>query len=65
MSRATLCFELPEEEHEFRTATRAAELAAAINDALQHIRARLKYGEVSDEVRQELEAIRDLLPGDL
>lgn len=63
--KAVLSFQLPDEECEFRTAARAGELAAAINDALQHIRARLKYGEVSDEVRQELEAIRDLLPGDL
>lgn len=63
--RAILSFNLPEEEYEFRQAARASELAAAINDALQHIRARLKYGEVSDEMRQELEAVREILPGDL
>lgn len=63
--KATLTFSLPEEEYEFRQASRASELSAAIQDALQHIRARLKYGEVSDEVRQELEAIREILPGDL
>lgn len=60
--KATLEFTLPEEQYEFELAASASNLQARIDEALIHIRYRLKYEEgVSESVRQALEQVRTFL----
>lgn len=60
--KATLEFNLPEEQDEFELASSASELRGKIDEALIHIRYRLKYEEgVSESVRDALEQVRGFL----
>jgi hypothetical protein len=58
---AILRFRLPEEQTEFNAAMQGREAKAAIWAVDQHCRNILKHGEPSEETRQQLEQIRDLL----
>jgi hypothetical protein len=61
MPHAILRFRLPEEQTEFNAAMQGREAKAAIWAVDQHCRNILKHGEPSEETRQQLEQIRDLL----
>jgi hypothetical protein len=58
---AILRFRLPEEQTEFTAAMQGADAKAAIWAVDQHCRGVLKHGEPSEETRQQLEQIRELL----
>jgi len=60
--RATLGFALPEEQEEHYTAINAWKYRGALEGLLnQHIRSQLKYGEITDEVREALEKVREFV----
>ena len=59
--KAILEFNLPEEREEHALACRARDLDAALCDVRRHVRDRLKYADLSDLARAELETVRALL----
>lgn len=59
--KGTLIFKLPEEEVEFRDAQKGGEYSAYAHEYDDYLRSRLKYEELSDEVRQALQGARDKL----
>jgi hypothetical protein len=61
MPHAILRFRLPEEQTEFTAAMQGADAKAAIWQVDQHCRSILKHGEPSEETRQQLEQIREML----
>lgn len=61
MPKATLSFSLPEEQHEFETATNGGSYLAALQELDNYLRGRLKYEELSEEVDAALQAARDKL----
>lgn len=64
---ATLEFDLadPDDEREHRYALAGREALIALEAIEQHIRGRIKHGEIGDEARRELEEIRALIPYEL
>ena len=46
--KATITFNLPEEEHEYRNAVEGAKMRSILWDVDQWLRAKLKYEELSD-----------------
>jgi hypothetical protein len=67
MAIAILRYDLADadDEREHRYALAGREALIALEKIDETIRARLKYGELGAEARQELEAIRDQLPHEL
>ena len=63
--KAILEFNLPEDQAQHLLAISAPELYSACVEVEQAIRSKLKHGDLSDETRAELEAIRALLPAAL
>jgi hypothetical protein len=61
MPHVILRFRLPEEQSEFTAAMQGADAKAAIWQVDQYCRSILKHGEPSEETRQQLEKIRQLL----
>ena len=61
MPHVILRFRLPEEQTEFTAAMQGADAKAAIWQVDQYCRSILKHGEPSEETRQQLEKIRQLL----
>jgi predicted nucleic acid-binding OB-fold protein len=61
VSIASLHFFLPRENQEFLAASCAGRLTSAIDEISQHIRSRIKYQELGDEARSELELVRAVL----
>lgn len=59
--KAILEFSLPEESHEFELATSAGRMGSVIEETLNHIRSRLKYGGLTHEAFKELEEVREIL----
>jgi len=59
--RAILEFQLPEEEEEFRLASYAGAIFQALHDVDLALRNRVKYGDLPDRARNELQSIRDVL----
>lgn len=63
--KATLEFNLPEDDHEFRVASSAQELASALWDVEQLLRSAVKYGRdplaTIQECRSRIAEIRDKL----
>lgn len=60
--KATIEFDLPEEEFEFQAATRAKDLAACIFRYMEDLRSRYKYNEqLSEDAHKELEYCRGAL----
>lgn len=57
--KATLEFNLPEEQEAFDGACNADVWEAATRAALEKIRSRLKYGEPTEEERKALEDVRE------
>lgn len=57
--KASIEFTLPEEREEHETAINGWRYRLAINDVMEHVRARLKYGEdLTEEASKELEQVR-------
>jgi hypothetical protein len=67
MATATLRYDLSDadDEREHRYALAGREALIALETIREAIRARLKYGELGEEARRELEAIREQLPHEL
>ena len=61
MPHAILRFRLPDEQVEFNAAMQGREAKATIWTVDQHCRGILKHGEPSEETRQQLEQIREML----
>lgn len=61
MSKAILEFSLPDEKPEFEQAVKGAHYDYALHELDQHLRARLKYEDLSEEVREALEKVREKL----
>ena len=61
MPHVILRFRLPDEQTEFTAAMQGADAKAAIWQVDQYCRSILKHGEPSEETRQQLEQIRQLL----
>jgi hypothetical protein len=59
---ATLTFTLPEEAEEFRLASNAGALAAALQTIDQELRQLIKYGDISEELSARLTDIRLAIP---
>ena len=67
MATAILKYDLsdPDDEREHRYAIAGRDALCALEGIQQAIRAKLKYGEISDETRRALEEIREELPHEL
>ncbi len=67
MATAILRYDLSDadDEREHRYALAGREALCALDTIQQAIRSRLKYGELGEEARRELEAIRESLPHEL
>jgi len=67
MATALLRYDLSDadDEREHRYALAGREALIALESIRESIRARLKYGEISDETRRVLEEIREELPHEL
>lgn len=61
MSHVILRFRLPDEQPELNAAMQGADAKAVIWAVDQHCRSILKHGEPSEETRQQLEQIREML----
>ena len=61
MPRATLTFELPDEQMELMQAVHAGEMSATIHELDQKLRSILKYGEPSEETAKLAGEIRQML----
>ena len=67
MATAILKYDLsdPDDEREHRYAMAGRDALIALETIREAIRSRLKYSEIGEEARRELEAIRDQLPHEL
>lgn len=59
--KATLEFNLPEEQEDFKTAAKAGETMSVVEDVLNYIRSRLKYANLPETSTEELREIRSRL----
>ena len=59
--KATLEFTLPDEEAEYRIATKARMYHSALCEVSNAVRTRLKYGNLGDEVNTVLRELQQLL----
>jgi hypothetical protein len=59
--KATLEFQLPEDQAEFTAATQGQQAKAALWDIAQHCRGVLKHGEPSKELEHHIRLIRDMI----
>ena len=56
--KATIEFDLPQEQHEYQIAVAAPELYSALCDIDSYLRNEIKHGNSSDEVKKFAETIR-------
>lgn len=61
MMKNTIEFNLPEDREELQIALRAGEVISIVEETLNYIRQKLKYGELKQEATSELEAVRSML----
>lgn len=59
--KAQLTFNLPDEQEEFQNALDGTSLALAIHEIDQYMRSELKHAELTDEVHDKVQEIRDEL----
>lgn len=62
MPRATLTYNLPDEQGDFDAARQGAEAKRVLWEIDQRCRSLVKYGEPTDEARRMAEEIRELIP---
>lgn len=65
MPKATLTFQLPEEQAEFDAACRARQAISALWDIDQACRSLLKHGEPTEAESALAERIREMIPSEL
>ena len=66
MPIATLEFDLPDEQTEFRSATQGSQAKGILWDIDQRCRALIKYNDAaSDDARRLAEEIRGMIPAEL
>lgn len=63
--KATLEFQLPEDEAEFGLAVDAPRLFSALVQIRDHVRSRRKHGDPDESALRELDALWELIPFDL
>lgn len=61
--KATLTFNLPEEEHEYMNAVEGAKMRSILWDLDQWLRSKLKYEELSDGQYDAFKETRDHIRG--
>lgn len=61
MAKAILEFNLPEEKEEHLNALYGTSYKIALEEMDNHFRCRLKYEDISEEVREALQNARDIL----
>lgn len=59
--KAKLTFNLPDEQEEFKNALDGTSLALAIHEIDQYMRSELKHADLTDEVHDKVQEIRDEL----
>jgi uncharacterized protein (UPF0128 family) len=59
--KAYLVFNLPEEREELHFAQKGLDYSLALDEIDNHLRNRLKYETLSDEVHDALQQVRDIL----
>lgn len=59
--RATLEFQLPEDELDHLLAVHGSEMQRVLMGVVNHLFKRLKHGELGEEARGELDLVRSLL----
>lgn len=59
--KATLKFNLPDEEFDLTTALNGSQYLFLIKDTLEEIRSKLKYTQLTDEQIKVYESIRDFI----
>jgi hypothetical protein len=64
-SRATLTFDLPDDQGDFDAARLGREALTVLWDIDQHCRAILQHGDPSDDVRRLCESLRAKIPPEL
>jgi hypothetical protein len=65
MSKVTLSFTLPEERSDLNAALYGQEALCVLFEIDNKCRSLLKYGTPSDETRQQVQEIRELIPFEL
>lgn len=65
MPRATLSFDLPDDNAEFRAAIAGREALAVLHEIDWLCRDKLKHGELTEAVEAVVHAIRDAIPQEL
>jgi hypothetical protein len=63
--RATLEFNLPDEESDFRRAVEASKWYFVLMELFQHVRKRLKYEQLDEQTIAALEDVRGVLLGEM
>jgi hypothetical protein len=61
MPKATLSFDLPEEQSEFTAAIEGAAARSLLWEIDQHCRGMIKHGGLSTEINRHLQEIRDMI----
>ena len=61
MPKATLSFDLPEEQSEFTAAIEGQAARSLIWDIDQHCRGLIKHGDLPEEIDRHLQEIRDII----
>ena len=61
MMKTTIEFNLPEDQEEMRLAMNGAKYRQALSEFDEHLRARIKYGQISEEEGLILQDIRSKL----
>jgi molecular chaperone GrpE (heat shock protein) len=59
--KAKLTFELPEEQEEFNDAVNGNAFKAVLWELDQYMRSQIKHGELTDDVHEKVQEIRDEL----
>jgi hypothetical protein len=63
--KTILEFNCPEEQNEADIARAGLELYCALSGLDQYLRGQIKYCDLPEDVREALQAVRDLIPGEL
>lgn len=61
--KAKITFNLPDEQEEFKAAMDGSAMSCALHDIDQYLRSQLKHADLTDEVYQTVQEIRNELHG--
>lgn len=65
MPRATLTYDLPDDNAEFRAALAGREALIVLHEIDSFCRNKAKYGELAEAVERLVQEIREMIPGEL